>query len=191
MSGLAKTSKALKDWNEGMEQKTLQAAEQASLDYAAELLNAHAQRAQAEGFAYPQAHPWEAAFAARFPHQETPDQLAAIQATFADMECASPMDRLICGDVGFGKTEVAIRAIFGAVPRASKSPYSRLPPFCVSSTMTPCVGAQPYPIIVEQMSRYRSHQTNKVSIGRLIEGQIDIVVGTHRLLSQDIHFKDF
>ena len=175
-----------KAWN-----KTLQAAEQASLDYAAELLNAHAQRAQAEGFAYPQAHPWEAAFAARFPHQETPDQLAAIQATFADMECASPMDRLICGDVGFGKTEVAIRAIFKAV-LAGKQVALLAPTtvLCQQHYDTLRRRLQPYPIIVEQMSRYRSHQTNKVSIGRLIEGQIDIVVGTHRLLSQDIHFKD-
>lgn len=173
-------------WN-----KTLQAAEQASLDYAAELLNAHAQREQAQGFAYPPAHPWEAEFAARFPHQETPDQWAAIQATFADMERTTPMDRLICGDVGFGKTEVAIRAILKAV-LAGKQVALLAPTtvLCQQHFETLSERLRPYPIIVEQMSRYRSHQANKASIGRLIEGQIDILVGTHRLLSQDVQFKD-
>lgn len=173
-------------WN-----KTLQAAEQASLDYAAELLNAHAQREQAHGFAYPPAHPWEAEFAARFPHQETPDQLAAIQATFADMERTTPMDRLICGDVGFGKTEVAIRAILKAV-LAGKQVALLAPTtvLCQQHFETLCQRLRPYPIIVEQMSRYRSQYANKSCIGRLIEGQIDILVGTHRLLSQDVQFKD-
>jgi transcription-repair coupling factor (superfamily II helicase) len=173
-------------WN-----KTLRAAEQSSLDYAAELLNAHAQREQAHGFAYPESHPWETEFAARFPHQETPDQLAAIHATFADMEHASPMDRLICGDVGFGKTEVAIRAIFKAV-LAGKQVALLAPTtvLCQQHYENLCQRLQAYPIIVEQMSRYRSHQANKASIGRLIEGQIDILVGTHRLLSQDVQFKD-
>ena len=157
----------------------------------AELLNAHAQREQAHGFAYPPAHPWEAEFAARFPHQETPDQWAAIQATFADMERTTPMDRLICGDVGFGKTEVAIRAILKAV-LAGKQVALLAPTtvLCQQHFETLSRRLRPYPIIVEQMSRYRSHQANKASIGGLIEGQIDILVGTHRLLSQDVQFKD-
>ena len=171
--------------------KTLRAAEQASLDYAAELLNAHAQREQAHGYAYPKTHPWETEFAARFPHKETPDQLAAIHATFADMERASPMDRLICGDVGFGKTEVAIRAIFKAV-LAGKQVALLAPTtvLCQQHYENLCRRLRPYPIMVEQMSRYRSHQANKANIGRLIEGQIDVLVGTHRLLSQDVQFKD-
>jgi transcription-repair coupling factor (superfamily II helicase) len=107
------------------------------------------------------------------------------------MERASPMDRLICGDVGFGKTEVAIRAIFKAV-LAGKQVALLAPTtvLCQQHYQNLCRRLRPYPIMVEQMSRYRSHQANKANIGRLIEGQIDVLVGTHRLLSQDVQFKD-
>ncbi|MDG2345099.1 MAG: helicase-related protein, partial [Opitutae bacterium] len=136
-------------------------------------------------------HPWQATFEGAFPFTETPDQLTAIEATKHDMEAAQPMDRLICGDVGFGKTEVAIRAALKAV-LAGKQVALLVPTtvLCQQHLNTFRERMAEYPIIIDMVSRFRSSRQNKEVIANLAEGRIDIVIGTHRLLSKDVHFQD-
>jgi len=171
--------------------KTRRDAELATLDYASELLNLHAKRDHQSGFAFPPDHPWQSSFENAFPFDETTDQLSAIQATKADMESNQPMDRLICGDVGFGKTEVALRAALKAVI-ASKQVAILAPTtvLCQQHFNTFCERMAPYPILIDSVSRFRSTKQNKETLARLAEGRIDIIIGTHRLLSQDVHFRD-
>jgi transcription-repair coupling factor (superfamily II helicase) len=171
--------------------KTRAAAERATLDYAAEMLQLHAHRSNARGYAFPSDHPWQKDFEAAFPFKETRDQLAAIEATKADMEKPEAMDRLICGDVGFGKTEVAIRAALKAV-LAGKQVALLVPTtvLCQQHFNTFRERMAQYPIIIEMVSRFRSGARNKESIAQLVAGKIDIVIGTHRLLSRDVHFSD-
>ncbi len=126
-----------------------------------------------------------------FPYQETPDQLQAIVDVKADMEAEAPMDRLVCGDVGFGKTEVAIRAAFKAV-QAGKQVAILVPTTLLAQqhfqTFTDRFAG--FPIRVEVLSRFLTNaQARKVTDG-LTDGTVDVVIGTHRLLSGDIHFKD-
>jgi len=171
--------------------KTRGAAERATLDYAAELLNLHAQREQSGGYAFPPDHPWQRDFESAFPFKETPDQLRAIDAAKEDMEKELPMDRLICGDVGFGKTEVAIRAALKAV-LAGKQVAMLVPTtvLCQQHFNTFRERMAQYPIVIDMVSRFRSAKQNKEIIAQLAEGRIDIVIGTHRLLSRDVHFQD-
>lgn len=171
--------------------KTRAAAERATLDYAAEMLQLHARRTQAGGFAFPPDHPWQKDFESAFPFKETPDQLTAIEASKQDMESPQAMDRLICGDVGFGKTEVAIRAALKAV-LAGKQVALLCPTtvLCQQHFTTFRERMAQYPIIIDMVSRFRSAAQNKESIAQLAAGKIDIVIGTHRLLSQDVHFQD-
>lgn len=172
-------------------EKTRAAAERATLDYAAEMLRLHAMREQDGGYAFPPDHSWQRDFESTFPFDETPDQLRAIEATKADMEKAEPMDRLICGDVGFGKTEVAIRAALKAV-LAGKQVAVLVPTtvLCQQHLNTFLERMAPFPVVVDMVSGFRTGRQNKASIGQLAAGQIDIVVGTHRLLSRDVHFRD-
>jgi transcription-repair coupling factor (superfamily II helicase) len=172
-------------------EKTRMAAERATLDYAAEMLRLHAMREQAGGYAFPPDHPWQRDFESAFPFKETPDQLRAIEATKEDMEKELPMDRLICGDVGFGKTEVAIRAALKAV-LAGKQVAVLVPTtvLCQQHFNTFRERMSQYPIIVEMVSRFRSAKQNKSILAQTAEGRIDIVVGTHRLLGKDVHFQD-
>ncbi|MGZ0656193.1 transcription-repair coupling factor [Coraliomargarita sp. W4R72] len=189
--GLTKSSPKLAKVGGATWDKTRAAAERATLDYAAEMLQLHAQRSQAGGYAFPPDHPWQKDFEAAFPFKETPDQLTAIEATKQDMENEQAMDRLICGDVGFGKTEVAIRAALKAV-LAGKQVAMLVPTtvLCQQHFNTFCERMAQYPIIVDMISRFRSTKQNKESISQLASGKIDIVIGTHRLLSQDVHFQD-
>ncbi|MFO8027865.1 MAG: transcription-repair coupling factor [Opitutales bacterium] len=172
-------------------EKTRSAAERATLDYAAELLHLHAHREQSGGYAFPPDHPWQRDFESAFPFKETPDQLRAIEATKDDMEHDLPMDRLICGDVGFGKTEVAIRAALKAV-LAGKQVAVLVPTtvLCQQHFNTFRERMAQYPIIVEMVSRFRTPKQNKEIIAQLAAGRIDIVIGTHRLLSRDVHLHD-
>jgi transcription-repair coupling factor (superfamily II helicase) len=172
-------------------EKTRSAAERATLDYAAELLHLHAHREQSGGYAFPPDHPWQRDFESAFPFKETPDQLHAIEATKEDMENQQPMDRLICGDVGFGKTEVAIRAALKAV-LAGKQVAMLVPTtvLCQQHFNTFRERMAQYPIIVDMVSRFRTPRQNKELIAQLAEGRIDIVIGTHRLLSRDVHFQN-
>jgi transcription-repair coupling factor (superfamily II helicase) len=165
------------------------AAEQVR-DTAAELLNLYARRATREGYAFRfSPHDYEA-FAASFDFEETPDQRAAIHAVIQDMVSPRPMDRLICGDVGFGKTEVALRAAFVAVIGGKQ--VALLAPTTLLAeqhyqSITDRFGK--WPIKVAEMSRFRSAKEIKHALEGLEDGSIDIVVGTHKLLSQNTKFK--
>ena len=165
------------------------AAEQVR-DTAAELLNLYAQRAAREGYAFRfSPHDYEA-FAASFGFEETPDQSAAIHAVIQDMVSPKPMDRLICGDVGFGKTEVALRAAFVAVTGGKQ--VAILAPTTLLAeqhfqNITDRFGQ--WPVKVAELSRFRSAKEIKASLEGIADGTIDIVVGTHKLISQSVRFK--
>ena len=166
-------------------------AEKAVEDFAATLLRTAAEREALPGFAFPQDHEWQGKFEAEFPYPPTVDQVKAIAETKADMERSRPMDRLLCGDVGYGKTEVAIRAAFKAVMAGKQ--VAILAPTTVLAQQHACNLRQRFadwPITVEELSRFRTvGEQNKV-LKALAEGGVDIVVGTHRLLSPDVLFKD-
>ncbi|HEY6133718.1 MAG TPA: DEAD/DEAH box helicase, partial [Rubrivivax sp.] len=164
------------------------AAEQVR-DTAAELLNLYARRAAREGFAHRfSGHDYEA-FAASFGFEETPDQRAAIHAVVQDMISPKPMDRLVCGDVGFGKTEVALRAAFVAV-HGGKQVALLAPTTLLAEqhyqTLVDRFGK--WPVKVAELSRFRSPKEVKAALEGMADGTIDIVVGTHKLLSQDAKF---
>ena len=165
------------------------AAEQVR-DTAAELLNLYARRAAREGYAFRfSPHDYEA-FATSFGFEETPDQNAAIHAVIQDMISPKPMDRLVCGDVGFGKTEVALRAAFVAV-HGGKQVAVLAPTTLLAEqhyqNISDRFGA--WPVKVAEMSRFRSAKEIKAAMAGLEDGSIDIVIGTHKLLSQDVKFK--
>jgi transcription-repair coupling factor (superfamily II helicase) len=165
------------------------AAEQVR-DVAAELLNLYARRAAREGHAHRySAHDYEA-FAASFGFEETPDQRAAIHAVIQDLVSPKPMDRLVCGDVGFGKTEVALRAAFVAV-MGGKQVAILAPTTLLAEqhyqTLVDRFGK--WPVKVAELSRFRSTKEVKASLEGLEAGTVDIVVGTHKLLSPDVKYK--
>jgi transcription-repair coupling factor (superfamily II helicase) len=165
------------------------AAEQVR-DTAAELLNLYARRAAREGYAFRfSAHDYEA-FASSFGFEETPDQKAAIHAVIQDMISPKPMDRLVCGDVGFGKTEVALRAAFVAVT-GGKQVAILAPTTLLAEQHYQNIADRfgKWPIRVAEMSRFRSTKEIKAALEGLADGTIDIVVGTHKLLSQNTVFK--
>ncbi len=165
------------------------AAEQVR-DTAAELLNLYARRAAREGHAFRfTAHDYEA-FAASFGFEETADQAAAIHAVIQDMVSPRPMDRLVCGDVGFGKTEVALRAAFVAVT-GGKQVAILAPTTLLAEQHFHNISDRfgKWPVKVAELSRFRSAKEIKASLAGIADGTIDIVVGTHKLLSQDIQFK--
>ena len=166
-------------------------AARAVQDLAAKLLETQAVRSVQPGFAYSGDTTWQKEFEATFPYQETADQDAAIEAVKADMESERPMDRLICGDVGYGKTEVAIRAAFKAVMDGKQ----------VAILVPTTILAQQhyqgfterlvsFPIQVDVLSRFRTRAQQQDTVRRLAAGQVDIVIGTHRLLSGDVRYKD-
>jgi transcription-repair coupling factor (superfamily II helicase) len=165
------------------------AAEQVR-DTAAELLNLYAQRAAREGFAHRfSPHDYEA-FATSFGFEETPDQRAAIHAVIQDLISPRPMDRLVCGDVGFGKTEVALRAAFVAVHGGKQ--VALLAPTTLLAEQhyqTLVDRFSPWPVKVAELSRFRSPKEVKAALAGLADGTIDIVVGTHKLISPDVKFK--
>ena len=160
-------------------------------DVAAELLEIQAKRQARAGIALQVDRAMYAPFAAQFPFEETPDQLAAIEAVIADLDSAQPMDRVVCGDVGFGKTEVAVRAAF--VAAAAGKQVAVLVP-------TTLLAEQHYrnfrdrfadwPLRVEVLSRFKTAKEIKAELDTLAAGGIDVIVGTHRLLQEDVKFKD-
>ncbi|WP_431048061.1 transcription-repair coupling factor [Roseateles sp. L2-2] len=165
------------------------AAEQVR-DTAAELLNLYARRAAREGHAFRYSpHDYEA-FAASFGFEETPDQRAAIHAVIQDMISPKPMDRLVCGDVGFGKTEVALRAAFVAV-MGGKQVALLAPTTLLAEQHYQNIADRfgRWPVKVAEMSRFRSAKEIKAAMEGLADGSIDIVIGTHKLLSADVKFK--
>jgi transcription-repair coupling factor (superfamily II helicase) len=156
-----------------------------------DLLQLYAQRSQQQGFAYPIDTPWQEEMEDSFPYQPTPDQLKAIQDVKRDMENVRPMDRLVCGDVGFGKTEVAIRAIFKAITAGKQ--VALLAPTTILTQQhyhTLKERFAPYPIQVGLLNRFRTPEERKEIQQRLATGELDVVVGTHQLLGKGVQFKD-
>ena len=166
-------------------------AENAVRDLAAEMLSIHAARATQPGFAFPPDAPWQREFESSFLYEETPDQWRAIVDTKKDMETARPMDRLICGDVGFGKTEVAIRAGFKAALAGRQ--VAVLVPTTVLAQQhfnTFRDRMADYPLRIEMLSRFQTNKEKLKIIEDLAAGSVDIVIGTHRLVQKDVQFKD-
>lgn len=166
------------------------AAEKAH-DVAAELLEIHARRAARKGHAFPANSDNYAAFAATFPFEETPDQAQAIEAVVNDLRSDLPTDRVVCGDVGFGKTEVAMRAAFVAVDGGKQVAV------LVPTTLLAQQHEQNFrdrfsdwPVVIESMSRFSTAKEHKEVMERLAKGKVDIVIGTHRLLQKDIKYKN-
>ncbi|MBV6624089.1 MAG: transcription-repair coupling factor [Rivularia sp. (in: Bacteria)] len=158
---------------------------------AVDLLKLYSQRSQQTGFTYPQDSPWQEEMEDSFPYQPTTDQLKATQDVKRDMESERPMDRLVCGDVGFGKTEVAIRAIFKAV--TSGKQVALLAPTTILTQQhyhTLKERFAPYPINVGLLNRFRTAEEKRNIQKRLLTGELDIVVGTHQLLGKSVQYKD-
>jgi transcription-repair coupling factor (superfamily II helicase) len=171
--------------------KAKEHAERAVRDVAAELLQIQAVRDSQPGHPFPPDVPWQQEFESAFIYEETPDQLKAIGETKADMERPKPMDRLICGDVGFGKTEVAIRAAFKAVMDGRQ--VAILVPTTLLAQQhfnTFRERMADYPVRIELLSRFRTRREQEKVIQELKAGAVDIVIGTHRLIQNDIVFKD-
>ena len=166
-------------------------ARRAAQDLAGELLNLYAERKRREGHAFPLDSDWQREFEDAFPFTETPDQRDAIEFVKADMEAPRPMDRLICGDVGYGKTEVALRAAFKAV-QDDKQVMLLVPTTILAQQHygTFCERLKDYPVTIEHVSRFRSAAAQKESVARFVTGEVDILIGTHRLLSRDVRAKD-
>ncbi|MED5264488.1 MAG: transcription-repair coupling factor, partial [Cyanobacteriota bacterium] len=157
---------------------------------AMDLVKLYAERLQAPGYAFPPDGPWQIELEESFPYEPTPDQVKAVVDVKRDMEAAQPMDRLVCGDVGFGKTEVAIRAIFKAI--TSGRQIAMLAPTTVLAQQhwrTLSDRFAPYPIKVALLNRFRTSSERKSILNGLKEGTIDAVVGTHQLLSKNTTFQ--
>ncbi len=166
-------------------------ARRAAQELAGELLNLYAERRRREGHAFPADTDWQRDFEDAFPYTETPDQRDAIDFVKADMESPRPMDRLICGDVGYGKTEVALRAAFKAV-QDGKQVMLLVPTTILAQqhygTFTERLND--YPVRIEHVSRFRPAAEQREAVARFSRGEVDILIGTHRLLSQDVRAKE-
>jgi transcription-repair coupling factor (superfamily II helicase) len=190
-TGVSADEAPLHKLGSGQWEKAKRKAAEQVRDSAAELLNLYARRAAREGFAFRYSPQDYDAFATSFGFEETPDQAAAIHAVIQDMISPRPMDRLVCGDVGFGKTEVALRAAFVAVTGGKQ--VALLAPTTLLAEQhyqTIVDRFAQWPVKVAEMSRFRSPKEVKAAIEGLANGTIDIVVGTHKLLSQDTKFKN-
>ncbi|EDY83545.1 transcription-repair coupling factor [Verrucomicrobiia bacterium DG1235] len=189
--GISKTRPKLGKIGSNRWSKTREAAERSTLDLAAKLLELQAKRDTGGGHAFALDTEWQTEFEGSFPFKETPDQLKAIKESKGDMEKEIPMDRLICGDVGFGKTEVAIRAAFKAVMDdkqvAILVPTTVLAQQHFLNFRDRMAG---YPIVVETVSRFRKPAEVKKILQSTAAGKVDILIGTHRILQKDVSFKD-
>src|SRR5262249_20483271 len=160
-------------------------------EMADELVKAYAQRLALPGHAFKTDTVWQRELEASFPYEETPDQLAAIEAVKQDMESARPMDRLICGDVGYGKTEVALRAAFKATQDGRQ--VAVLVPTTVLAAQHHVTFSQrfaAFPLRVELLSRFVGPKDQERTLAGLADGSVDVVIGTPRLLSKDVRFRD-
>jgi len=171
-------------------QKTKSSVKHSVRELAIKLIDLYAERSQMQGHAFLKDTPWQGEFEDEFPYEETPDQLACIAEVKKDMEAPKPMDRLLCGDVGYGKTEVAIRAAFKCIMEGLQ---------CMYLVPTTILAAQHYnhfvkrmenfPVRVEMMSRFRTPTQQKKILEGLKKGEVDVVIGTHRLLGDDVECK--
>jgi transcription-repair coupling factor (superfamily II helicase) len=189
--GVGKKSPPLSSLADAKWARAKKTAAASIFDYAGKMLAVQAERETQLGHAFGPDTKWQREFEHSFPFRETPDQLTAITATKNDMERSRSMDRLICGDVGFGKTEVAIRAAFKAVMEGKQVVV--LAPTTVLAQQHFETFRQrmlDYPVRVEMLSRFRSHGEQRKVLELLREGGVDIVIGTHRVISGDVVFKD-
>ncbi len=175
----------------GSWERTKERIEDAAGELAFELLDLYAARQVVPGYAFASDTPWQKELEAAFPYTETQDQIEAIQAVKADMEKNLPMDRLICGDAGYGKTEVALRAAFKAVVDGKQ--VAMLVPTTVLAQQhfqTFHQRLTSFPVVVELLSRFRTDAEQREVLQRLRKGTVDVVIGTHRLLQKDVAFQD-
>jgi len=189
--GVGKKSPPLSSLGDAKWARAKRNAAASVFDYAGQMLALQAERETSPGHAFGPDTKWQSEFEHSFPFRETADQMKAIIETKIDMERPRPMDRLVCGDVGFGKTEVAIRAAFKAVMEGKQ--VAVLAPTTVLAQQHFEVFRQrmlEYPVRIEMLSRFRSQAEQKKVLELLREGGVDIVIGTHRLISGDVAFKD-
>ncbi len=160
-------------------------------EVAKELIELYAKRQKVQGYAFSKDTPWQTQFENSFPYQETDDQLRCIEEVKKDMEMPKPMDRLLCGDVGYGKTEVAIRAAFKAVMDQKQVAYL-VPTTVLADQQYESFKErmEEFPIRVEVLNRFKTKKEQNAIIKKLRLGEVDVVIGTHRLLSKDVEFKD-
>ena len=172
-------------------QKTKTKARKAAKDMAGELIQLYAARKRQEGYAYSADSPWQLEFEDNFPYPETDDQLRCIAEIKRDMESPIPMDRLLCGDVGFGKTEVALRAVMKAIMDGKQ--VAILVPTTVLAQQhyqTAIARFRGFPVNIDVLSRFRTPTEQKRTVQKLRSGGVDLVIGTHKLLQKTIEFKD-
>ncbi len=172
-------------------QKTKTKARKAAKDMAGELIKLYAARKRQEGFAFAADSPWQSEFEGNFPYPETDDQLRCIAEIKGDMEAPIPMDRLLCGDVGFGKTEVALRAVMKAV-MDSKQVAILVPTTVLAQQhyQTAVSRFRGFPVNIDVLSRFRSATEQSRTVQNLRAGTVDVVIGTHKLLQKTVQFKD-
>ena len=172
-------------------QKTKTKARKAAKDMAGELIKLYAERKRQEGFAFAADSPWQQEFEDNFPYPETDDQLRCIAEIKGDMESPTPMDRLLCGDVGFGKTEVALRAVMKAV-MDSKQVAILVPTTVLAQQhyQTAVSRFRGFPVNIDVLSRFRSAAEQSRTVQNLRSGTVDLIIGTHKLLQKTIEFKD-
>ena len=174
------------EWS-NVKRKTYKATEK----LASELIGLYASRKVQEGYSFQSDSPWQSSLESSFPFQETNDQITTINEVKADMELLSPMDRLVCGDVGYGKTEVALRASFKAVHSGKQ--VAILVPTTVLAQQhfeTFISRLQPFPVNIDVLSRFKNKRNQKTIVEKINNGSVDIVIGTHRLIQKDIKFKN-
>ncbi len=172
-------------------QKTKAKARKAAKDMAGELIQLYAARKRQEGFAFAADSPWQREFEDNFPYPETDDQLRCIADIKSDMESPIPMDRLLCGDVGFGKTEVALRAVMKAI--MDNKQVAILVPTTVLAQQhynTAVSRFRGFPVNIDVLSRFRTAAQQKKTLADLRSGSVDLIIGTHKLLQKTVQFKD-
>ena len=160
-------------------------------DLAQKLIDLYSRRKASRGFPFPKDTEWQTAFEAAFPYEDTPDQYNVTQEVKSDMEKPVPMDRLVCGDVGYGKTEIAMRAAFKAVMGGKQVAFLAPTTILAEQHYENCVERfANFPVKIAQMSRFVSAAEQKKIIARLAQGDVDILVGTHRIIQKDVVFRD-
>ncbi len=174
-----------KSW-ESRKNKVKQAVE----DIAQKLIDLYSRRQASVGFAFPKETEWQAAFEAAFPYEDTPDQITVTEEIKADMERPVPMDRLVCGDVGYGKTEIAMRAAFKAVMGGKQVAFLAPTTILAEQHYENCKNRfKNFPVKIERLSRFVAPAEQKKILKRVSEGDVDILIGTHRIIQKDVVFK--
>ncbi len=174
-----------KSW-ENRKNKVKQAVE----DIAQKLIDLYSRRQASVGFAFPKETEWQAAFEAAFPYEDTPDQITVTEEIKADMERPVPMDRLVCGDVGYGKTEIAMRAAFKAVMGGKQVAFLAPTTILAEQHYENCKNRfKNFPVKIERLSRFVAPAEQKKILTRVAQGDVDILIGTHRIIQKDVIFK--